>query len=347
MAKSKILPPAELELFFSNLELVYHSGLPLAEGFDILRANALSPKAQARMQALHQAALAGESLHKALAKGGELPRYALALIGIGEQTGRMEQTFKALAEYYQKRDLLAQSIRSALTYPLSMLVVVVAVVVILLTQVMPVFNQVFEQLGFQMTGLAAGLLAAGSAIGAVAPWIIGVLALLVVAVLLLRRTRGGRRFFGRLYQNAPVTRELSFSTSAQRFAIALSTLLEAGLDVDQALGLAEPLLEDRRARQRVVRIRKQVESGEPFIQAIEKSGLFPREAMSLLAVGFKTGADAEALAQVGAQIAAATEAKVERLVAAIEPTLVAVMCVLVGLILLSVMLPLLGVLTGI
>jgi type IV pilus assembly protein PilC len=68
--------------------------------------------------------------------------------------------------------------------------------------------------------------------------------------------------------------------------------------------------------------------------------------MALLAVGFKTGADASALQQVGEQISATTENKMENLVAAIEPTLVAIMCVLVGLILLSVMLPLLGVLTG-
>jgi type IV pilus assembly protein PilC len=342
----KTLAPAQLELFFSNLELVYHSGLPLTEGFDILRANACDDVERRMMEVLHEAALEGSSLHQALGKFDYLPDYALALIRIGEQTGRMEETFASLRAYYAKRDLLSRSIRSSLTYPLSMLVVVVAIVVVLLTQAMPVFDQVFDQLGYQMTGLAAGLMAFGTMLSQYALWIVVVLVALVIVAAIIRLVPAGKRFYSTLYQSAPVTRDLSLRLSTQRFTIALASLLDAGLEVNQALEYAEPLVEDKRAQSRIERIRQAVEAGAPFITAIGKSELFSPRSMALLAVGFKTGADSDALRQVGDQIALSTENRMDSLVAAIEPTLVAIMCALVGLILLSVMLPLLGVLAG-
>lgn len=344
--RNKELSPAELSLFFSNLELIYHSGLPLSEGFDILKSNAQSAHEKHRLNALYQAAIKGESLYEALKAQGNLPEYALSLIRIGEETGRMEETFASLSTYYSKRDLLMQSIKTSLTYPLSMLVVVLAVVILLLTQAMPVFDQVFRQLGFQMSGVAAGLLSIGAALSSAALVIVIVIVAIVVLILILRVLPAGKRFFRSLFQSAPFTRSLSLNLSLQRLALALSSLLVAGLDVDQALEYAEPLVDDKRARSRVKKVHKEIRQGEPFLAAIEQSELFPPSSMALLSIGFKTGADSEALEQVGEQITLETENRLNSLVSAIEPILVAIMCVVVGIILLAVMLPLLGVLTG-
>jgi type IV pilus assembly protein PilC len=127
----------------------------------------------------------------------------------------------------------------------------------------------------------------------------------------------------------------------------MSTMLKSGLDTDAALALAEPLIENAKAGERLRTIRKRVETGTGFQTAIEESRLFPTEELSLLMVGFRTGTDAQAFDQVGSSIAVATERRLDRLVNAIEPALVGFMCVLVGVILLSVMLPLLGVLGNI
>jgi type IV pilus assembly protein PilC len=333
-------------MFFNNLELVYHSGLPLLEGFDILVNNATSARDRRRYDSLCKAVAGGTSLYAALRDLSELPDYALSLIQIGEETGRMEETFASLHAYYEKRDILTQAVRSSLTYPLSMLIVVLAVVIVLLTQAMPVFDQVFRQLGFEMHGLAGALLDIGRALSSSAMWIAGTIAIVVVVFGAMALLPFGRRFYRFLYQSAPLTRSLSHSLSTQRFALAISSLLQAGLDVDKALEYAERLVDDKRARKSVRLMRKQVDQGESFIKAVENSRLFPPSTMALLAVGFKTGTDAEAFDHVGEQISMITENRMDNLVSAIEPTLVAIMCVLVGIILLSVMLPLLGALTG-
>jgi type IV pilus assembly protein PilC len=341
------LSPAELSLFFSNLELIYHSGLTLAEGFDILKQSAHGAKSKARMELLYDSAVAGLPLTESLEKAGGIPSYALSLLRIGEETGRLEDTCRNLHEYYDRRDELAQALRAALVYPSTMILMVFVVVIILLTQAMPVFDQVFNQLGFELTGLAGSLLNIGHALRSSALYISAALAAIVIIVLVLRLTPAGKRFFGLLYEHAPITRELSFKLALQRFAFAMATMLRSGIDISAALVLIEPIIENARAGEKLHVIREGVDSGTGFQAAIEQSKLFPPEEMSLLAVGFRTGSDAQAFDEVGTSIAVVTERRLDRLVGAIEPALVGMMCVLVGVILLSVMLPLLGILSAI
>jgi len=211
---------------------------------------------------------------------------------------------------------------------------------------MPVFNHVFNQLGYELTGISAGLRDAGTILGQFGFWIAGIILVLVIIGIILAVTPGGKKVYSALFQSAPIMRNLSLDLSAQRFSLAMSSMLSAGLELDTSLDFAEKLVEDKRARKSVGKIRKAIEDGGAFLEALENSGLYTKKDLALLSIGIKTGADAEAMNQVGEQITIATEGRLERLVATIEPSLVAIMCILVGLILLSVMLPLMGALTG-
>ncbi|MCL2806892.1 MAG: type II secretion system F family protein [Coriobacteriia bacterium] len=344
--KTKQLKPAQLKVLFSNLEMITHSGLHLSEGFDILRKNDDDPVEQDLMNKLYEAVNVGETITGVMRESKIVPEYACSLLSIGEKTGRLEETFASLADYYIKRDELSQSIRSSVVYPVSMLIMVFVVVAALLVQVMPVFDHIFRQLGYEMSGISAGLMSAGTILGQFGFWIVAVLFALAVIGILLALTPGGKKFYGALFQGAPITKDLSLDLSAQRFSLAMSSMLSAGLELNTSLEYAEKLVEDKRAMGSVSKIRKIVDGGGSFLEALEKSDLYTQKDLALLAVGIKTGADAEALNMVGEQITIATEGRLERLIATIEPTLVAIMCVLVGLILLSVMLPLMGALTG-
>jgi type IV pilus assembly protein PilC len=345
--KRKELTPAELSLFFSNLELIYHSGLTPTEGFSILMTSAHGSAQKQWFKELYEYSTQGLPLTESLTKAGGLSDYALSLLLIGEKSGKMEDTCRSLHEYYEKRDELSRALRSALFYPLAMVLMVFVVVVILLTQAMPVFDQVFNQLGFELTGFAATLLSVGQVLRSSALSISSVLAAIVVIVLILRVTPVGKRLFNSLYESAPFTRDISYKLSVQRFSYAMATMLNSGIDTDIALQLAEPLVENKRAHRKVVEVRTKVGKGSSFQTAIEESELFPSDQLSVLVVGFRTGSDAKAFDQVGNSIGVSTERRIESLVGAIEPAIVGLMCIVVGVILMSVMLPLLGVLSNI
>ena len=343
----KEMTPDQLSLFFANLELIYHSGLTPTEGFDILKQGAQKERSAEWLAELYRHSAAGLPLSESLERAGGIPTYALSLLRIAEKTGKLEDTCLSLYEYYKKRDELARTVRSALVYPLSMVLMVLVVVIVLLAQAMPIFDQVFNQLGFELTGPAGTLLAVGLALRSSAFYISCALVAIVVILLILRVTPAGKRFFKTLYENAPITRDISSKLSLQRFAFAMSSMLKSGLEADEALTLAKPLIENSKVGEKVSQIHADVQNNRGFKTAIEKSKIFPPEETSLLAMGFRAGADAQVFDQVGASLAAATERKLERLIGALEPALVGFMCVLVGVILLSVMIPLLGVLSNI
>ncbi|MCL1847806.1 MAG: type II secretion system F family protein [Coriobacteriia bacterium] len=343
----KEMTPAELSLFFANLELIYHSGLTPADGFDILKQGAGNSLYAAWLDELYRLSLSGLPLSACLEKAGGIPAYALSLLRIAEETGKLEDTCLSLRNYYEKRDELSRALRSALVYPLTMVFMVLVVVIVLLTQAMPVFDQVFNQLGLELTGLAGSLLAIGQGLRSSALIITIVLVAIAAILLIARLIPAGRRLYTLLYERAPITGDISFKMSLQRFALAMSTMLNSGLDMDVALELAEPLLENSKVADKVGLIHKDIKANVGFQAAVEKSRIFPPEEMSLLAVGFRSGADARVFDQVGNSLANTTERKLERIIGALEPALVGFMCVLVGIILLSVMLPLLGVLSNI
>jgi type IV pilus assembly protein PilC len=340
------MTPGELSVFFSNLKLIYRSGISLDDGLEILQSNTDDDELKAQIMRLREAATGGAPLHLALKTMGGVPEYALALTAIAVETGRMDATMESLEVFYEKRDALNQSIRSALVYPLSMMCMVFLVVMVLLTQAMPVFEQVFAQLGFTMTGLAGFLLNLGEAFSRYTMWICGVLLVLVVFGLLMKLTPGGRRMSKNLFDNSPLTRRLSKELSVQRFSLAMSTMLSCGIDWNMALEMAKPLMANNKTAENVGAIHDEMLKGTSFQAALEKSGLFPGSAMTLLSMGIQTGTDADAFKMIGESIASGTEQRMERLVSAIEPTMVCIMCILVGMVLMSVMLPILGVLTN-
>lgn len=346
-ANDKTLTPASLTRLFTSLQMVFDSGLLLTEGFEVLAEAAENNHERELFEQLSESCAEGSRLSEAFLALGCLPQYALGLIQVAEQTGTLSETCQALAVYYEKRDQLAQSIRSALVYPLAMLFMIFIVVVMLLTQAMPVFDQILAQLGYEMSGLASAFLAAGVWLKRAALGLSTLAVVLVVLVLLLRLTVAGRGFFAWLFEHNPLTKELSFNLSLQRLLLGYAAMLRSGMAPLDGIELAGALVDDSRVRQRLQLMGDHLREGSSFQSAMVDSALLPKSSQLLVAIGFRTGNNAEAFERIGENIATGTEQRLASLVSAIEPTLVAVMTVIVGIVLLSVMLPLLGILATI
>jgi len=227
-----------------------------------------------------------------------------------------------------------------------MLFMVLLVVIALLTKAMPVFEQVFSQFGFTMTGIAGILRDIGDALNRYAVIFCVVLIIILILCLLMRITSIGKSISTRIFETSIFTKSLAAKLSLQRFALAMSGMLSCGIDWDQSMELAGTLITNNYIHSQINIIRQAVKHGASFQFALESSGIFPGKAMALLAMGIQTGTASDAFQMIGESITAETESKINRLVAAIEPAMVFVMCTLVGLVLLSVMLPILGMLTS-
>lgn len=166
------------------------------------------------------------------------------MVDIGEQTGRLDEVMDSLSSHYRQEENIQKSIRSAVAYPLIMITMMIAVILVLITKVMPIFNQVFAQLGQEMTGFSKGLLGLGTAINRYSIVLIVLLVLIIALFLFFTKTQKGEVAFRRFSYPIPFFRNIYDKTASCRFAGVMSLALRSGLNPDYAAELAAGLIDN-------------------------------------------------------------------------------------------------------
>ena len=338
----------EIGSFCRMLAHLLHAGIGVGDALVLAAEDEECPHRRAMLEELARSADEGTPLSKALRYTGQFPVYVCALLEVGERAGRVEETLSALARYYEGRVQLDRRLRSALLYPAVLMLVLLCVVVILLVWVLPVFNDVYEQLGSGLTGVAGVLLDVGRWLKGALPVLCGILALLCLCavVLALRPELRGLLLDGwrRRQRDAGVTG----SIMRARFIQALAMAVSSGMGDWEAVELAGRLSEESDAfHTRCARCLEAVERGMPLAAALWETELLPRAECRLLEAGVRSGSGELALTHIAERMLEESEAALEARAARIEPALVVVMSLLVGAILLSVMLPLMNIMNAI
>jgi type IV pilus assembly protein PilC len=264
---------------------------------------------------------------------------------IGEKTGRLDAIFKSLGAYYKQNDDLTGEIKSAVAYPVIMLLVILAVIYVLFTLVMPVFDRVYESLGVGNAMLLSKLLSAGYILNTVALVIGGVIILIILCIGVMSVTAKGREALADLFNNSFLTRSLSAKLSAHRFAYAMSVMLSGGLSFDSAIELSGEITANRDFRKKVKRLRYFLDNGESFAEAVSKSAVFESAYNGMISASARAGQTDATLMVIAKRYEENVNRKIGDAVAAVEPALVALLSVIVGLVLMSVVVPLVGIMS--
>ena len=346
--KQQILSNRDIASITAPLSLMLHAGIPVGDALHLLAEDEQNEKLRALFEEMGQNADYGASIARTMESTGRFPAYVTALLEVGERTGRAEEALTALSDYYNQRERTERRIRSALTYPLILLVLMLVVIVVLLSQVLPVFEEVYASLGGQLTGVAGGLLALGQWLDSAMPVLCVLLAAVLGFVALFSLSSGFRAGVLALWHSKMGDKGISRKTNDARFAQALAMGLASGLPLEEAAELSASLLKDVPAAQvRFANCRALLESGTPLSQALHEADMLPRSACRLLEVSLRSGSGDSTMRDIAASLAEDADVALEELVAKVEPTLVLVTSLLVGAILLSVMLPLMNIMSAI
>ncbi len=330
------------------LEKLIHAGIGTGDALILLAEDEKEGPFKNLLCAMADAADAGKGLAQIFREAGCFPAYACGLLEVGERVGKTEETLKALADYYDGRARMTRNLRSALLYPALLLLVLLAVVVILLVWVLPVFNDVYAQLGSSLTGLAGGLLAMGAALRKALPLLCALLGLLVIFCGLAALLPGLRAALARFWRRHRGDRGLYRKLDTARFAQALAMGLRSGMEAREAGALAAALAAGSPAfEKRCADFAARLDAGEALPAALRESGLLPRAESRLLEAGVRGGSGEIVMDQLAERLLEDSEQALEERVSRIEPAIVVLLCAMVGVILLSVMLPLMHIMTGI
>ncbi len=341
----KTITNTELSGLTMELYLLLHAGVGVGDALALLEQEETYKDLLAGMS---QQADSGAPLSACLRESGRFPAYLCGLIEVGEGTGRTEEALSALSRYYEQRARLDRQVRSALLYPAVMLVLMLLVIGVLLVKVLPIFNDVYISLGSRLTGVAGGLLALGRWLDSAMPVLWALLAAVVALCAAFALADGFRDKLLGVWRRRQGDRGVSRRINNARLTQALSMGMASGLPLEKALELSASLLSDNPAAQARCRsCCEQLDQGVSLAQAMRASALLPASACRLLELGQRSGSSDMAMEKIARDLADDSDAAIEELVSRVEPALVLVCSVLVGLILLSVMLPLMHIMSAI
>nr|MDD6336719.1 type II secretion system F family protein [bacterium] len=331
-----------LGYFFMELGLLIDAGIPAGEGVGILAQGGGDSGLAGMLEAMHRQLEEGQPLSGAMRQAGRFPEYAVSMVALGEETGNLDVVLKGLSQHYEQQEQIAKAVKNAVMYPAVLLVMMAVVVVLILTRVLPIFNDVFSQMGATMSPMATVLLNLGNFLRGHGVAILSILAgvaALLIALGFVPRVR-------RAVSDAFASTRLGQRIARSRFASTLSMTLYAGLDSDRALDMAAGLTRGSAIHKKIALCKSEMAGGASLAQAIEKAGIFSPVYARMLSIGFKAGSGDAVMADIARRSTQEMEEGIDRALSRIEPAMVIVLAVVVGLILLSVMLPLMGIMSS-
>lgn len=335
----------ELFQFCEQFSIILRSGMSAIEGLAILNDDSQTERGKEILTFLYKDMEESGSLAHAMEQSGAFPASAAAYVRTGEETGCLDEVMKGLSAFYAKEIQITDQIQSAVAYPLVMLGMMTAVIVILLVKVLPVFRQVFRQLGLEMSGISGALLGIGETLSHYSTAFLVLLAAMIGFILFLVLHPKGQELIRKIVCRFPGMKEIPVNLDYSRLCQCISLGIRSGLSPEPCVELAGAVVTQTEIREKLTSIQKQLAEGYGFTEAITESGLFKAMELRLISLGFQAGASDEVMEKLAEQYEEKSTDSVSHIVSILEPTIVIVLSILVGLVLLSVMMPLLGLLS--
>ncbi len=347
MKKEKLLNNAEIASFCGQTAMLFRAGIAPEEGMNILLKDTKAAGGKEVIGKILEVCRQGESFHDAVASTGLFPDYVLNMIALGEESGNLDNCMQSLADYYEKEEMIADNIKSAVTYPFIMIIMMLVVIFVLISRVLPIFNQVFQELGSEMTGFAGTLLSIGNSINRYSLVLILLLVLIAAGYLFATKTSVGKRKTAKLLASFPLTRGFYEKLACQRFASGMAMALGSGMDTFASLDMVSLLVDHEKMRAKIEQCRKSIQEGETLSDALTHASIFSNLYSRMVAVGFRSGNIDTVMGKIADNYEKETDQKIQSILSILEPTLVILLSLIVGMILLSVILPLMGIMASI
>lgn len=333
----------ELGMMATALSHLLHAGVGTADAFYLLAEDESAAARKELLKAMAKQADDGLSMANCFQKAGVFPGYLCTLVAVGERVGKTEQTLARLGKYYADMARLKRQLRSALLYPAVLMIVLMAVLFVLLIWVLPVFDGVYARLGSGLTGAAGKLLVLGKVLQGALPWILGVFLLVLLLAVLPFSRKGIKALWNQMFGDTGVQKAVNNG----RFVQALSLGITSGMTAKEAAEMASNMAFSPAFQKRCRQCCSHLEEGTTLARALLQADLLLPAQSRLLEAGTRSGQGEKALSDIADRLLEHSEEKVAGMAEKAEPAVVILACILIGLILLSTMLPLMNIMNTI
>lgn len=340
VAKKASCKKGELEEFTRQLSTMLSAGIPMLEALEILADQAESPGFKFCLTKVVEDIRNGADLSKAMEPHSKVfSDIYVAMIRAGEVSGQIDVILVRLAEYLESAAHLRSEIKSAMTYPVVSLFLVIGIACFLMMGIVPSFKPVFDSLEVKLPGITVVIMDIAFLMRDYWYAIFGGLAVAVVGFKFFVNSPKGKRIWDGVKLKVPVFGPLFRKVALSRFARTFSTLVKSGVPIIGAMEIVSETAGNSVISNTVDTARDAVKQGESLSDPFMKSNVFPPMVVKMMAIGERSGALDSLLEKIADFYDQQVEAEVNGLTALIEPIMIAVMGFVVGGIVLAVFLP--------
>ncbi len=333
----------DLAVFCRQNATMIEAGIPLLQCLNILTQQTESKKLREILKAVIMDIENGKSLSEAFRVHQRyLPDIFIDMLTAGEVSGTLDQAMERLANQFEKDHELKEKIKSAMTYPLVIGAFAFLAMAILLVVVVPIFVEIFEQVGAELPLPTRIMLGVSKVCSNFWYLILPAPLLLYFGLKSFAATDRGKVITDRLLLKLPVYGKLTQKTITARFARTLATLLKSGVPLMQSLETVENVVGNTQVTKIIKAARENIKEGENMSPILLNASFFPPMAVNMIAIGEESGALDALLEKVAIYYEQEVETLVAKLSSVIEPLMIAGVGIMVGFIAVSIYLPLFG-----
>ncbi len=339
------LTMSEKYMFCNQMAMILESGFSLNQGVTMVYEEMDDKNIKGVLQEVAKYLDEQVSFSEAIDLTKAFDDYMVNLVKVGETSGNLDDVMQSLSEYYARIDDITNKLKQALTYPIILIILMVVVVGIIVFKVLPIFKDVLNGLGSDLSSYANSFMEFGQIFSLICFAVLLVLVIVIIAGYLYQRVTHVN-VLSNVVQKSFLTRKLSRALNKAQITYALSLFISSGYDLQEAMKFVPKLVDDKQLRANLEKCNEDLINGDSFVEVIKKYQIYQGMQLNMIQVGFKTGQVDIIMKQLSNSFQEEVSRAIDQFLNIIEPTIVTLLSLVVGIVLMSVMLPLISIMSS-
>lgn len=333
----------DFTLFCRQFAIMISAGLNIDKIISILRESTKNSKLKSILEVVYNDLLKGKNLSESFGRYPKtFPVFFRNMIAIGELSGRLDIVFNRLADYYENDARTKKKVKSALSYPIFLILIAVGALAVISLVVMPQFTSVFSEFGADLPLISQIVIDVTTFFRENFTTILLVLMGLVAFFLLIKRIPTVRRRFDYFKLQLPIIKNLNIATITSRFSNGFSVLLANGMQLLDAIDIISKLLDNKIVEEKLQIVKNEISVGKSVSKSLETINLFPDMLIEMISVGEETASLEEVLDRITPYFDEQVSAEIKKMTSSIEPIMIIMIGLIVVVVLLAIFMPMLG-----
>ena len=337
--KGKKIPARDMSVFCRQFASILKAGVSVINALEMLAEQTENKKLKEAIVNTQSNVEKGENLSDSMRQNDAFPSILIDMVRAGEASGSLENSLTRMAIQFEKDAKLNGIVKKAMMYPIVLICVMIGVVIVMLTFVIPSFMTMFEDLDSELPVTTKAILAMSNSLKNY--WYIYIIVVvgIVVGIQMYKRTDDGKHNLDKLKLKIPVFGVLQTKSACASFARTMSTLLQAGMPMIDALEISASTMKNVLFYDGLEKVKNGVSLGLPLSNQLKATGLFPAMVVHMVGIGEETGNVEEMLTNSATYYEEEVEVQTQTLTSLMEPIIIVLMAFVVVLLIMAIYQP--------